>query len=242
MPFAGLRRLIAGGPERLGQEMLLQWHSTLGSNRGVNALTDRRPSGEERRSGGAAQRKRVVAIQFDALANEAVNVGRADLAAVIAHVIPAEVVGQHEHDVRIGRGDERQGEAKESTNQHWSFRPDCGQPRAVEMRLSAGLALPSVPLSRNGRRTRFRSPGAADLPPLWIRALSGPRTESVSQAETIDRGAVVHRVDSAFGDRDAAEVDPRFHRVAAVVEFLAGARVERVENRRLDIRGLPVVD
>lgn len=57
-------------------------------------------SGHELVPGGGAQRLHVVVLQADPPGRQLVQVRRPDLGSVVAHIVPAEVIRQDEHDVR----------------------------------------------------------------------------------------------------------------------------------------------
>lgn len=69
------------------------------------------PAGEQLVPGGAAQRLDVVVLQTDPVFGQFVQVWGPDLGLVIAHIMPAEVIRQHHHDVGLFvRGHSREPE------------------------------------------------------------------------------------------------------------------------------------
>lgn len=66
------------------------------------------PAGHQLVPGGRAQRLDVVVLQADSSGGQLVQVRGSDLGAVVADIVPAEVISQDEDDVRLlGRGQNR---------------------------------------------------------------------------------------------------------------------------------------
>ena len=101
--------------------MLVERQAAVGPDGSVDALPDWGAPGHQRHSGRAAKRERIVAIQLDALLDQRIDVGRLDLAAVIANIVPAEVVGHHENDIRRRAGESGQCQPENSSNKHGGF-------------------------------------------------------------------------------------------------------------------------
>ncbi len=102
MPLADHRSLVARRLERLGHEMFVRVDTRIRprhDHRVGNTETNRITAGHQRGTSGRADGCRVEASEFDALFRQTVQGGRIDRSAVISHVGPAEIVGQHDDDV-----------------------------------------------------------------------------------------------------------------------------------------------
>lgn len=76
------------------------------------------PAGHQLVPGGGANRLDVVVLQSDPCGGQFVQVRGADLGLVVAHVVPAEVVGQDEDDVRLPSRHEGGGTGEECGQDH----------------------------------------------------------------------------------------------------------------------------
>ena len=102
MPFAQVPRLVACLPKDLADRGFLRRKAAAVDDGTDDPEAERGAACHDRNAGRGAKRKRVVAIQPQALRGQAVDCRRIDRASVEADVVPAEVVCHHEQDVRSG--------------------------------------------------------------------------------------------------------------------------------------------
>ncbi len=120
VPFAEGAGGVAGGLEGVGDGFLREVEAFLSGGYAADAAARVPAAGEEFGAGGRADGLDVEAIERDAAAGDAVDVGRGDLAvAREAVVAPAGVVGEEDHDVGPRRGEggrraEQQGERRKA--------------------------------------------------------------------------------------------------------------------------------
>ena len=102
MPLAQVPSLVACLPKDLAYRGFLRRQAAAVDDGTDDPKAERGAACHDRNAGRGAERKRVVAIQPQALRGQAVDCRSLDRASVEAHVVPAEVVCHHEQDVRSG--------------------------------------------------------------------------------------------------------------------------------------------
>jgi hypothetical protein len=107
VPLADDGGAVARGTEGLGQGAFGQGQAVLrpgADDADLEAVAHGVAPGQEGGAGGGADGLDVELLQADAGGGELVDVRRLDFASVVADVLPAEVVGEEEDDVRPGGG------------------------------------------------------------------------------------------------------------------------------------------
>ena len=102
VPFADHHALITGLRQVLRQDLLVEPEPVrvVLPDRHVDAQAHRRLARHQAGTRGTACRLDVEAVELDPICGETIDVRRADLAAVIADVLPAEIIRQDHDDVR----------------------------------------------------------------------------------------------------------------------------------------------
>ena len=109
VPLAEQAGGVAGVAQRRRQRLVaVRKHRRVGRLGGMPSEAPGMAAGQQRHARGRAHRADVVLVELDAVPRQPIEVGRADLRAVVAHVTPSQVVGEDVEDVGraggLGRG------------------------------------------------------------------------------------------------------------------------------------------